>query len=366
MSNPWEPSPDSVWSRQASENLSVPPTHLSPHPGASPPHGSFGVPTLPPPDPPKQGVLKRGWRVAMAHPWWSGVGALGTVIGIVVAIVIAVADSPPTTQQNVADRCSASGSNISINCSGSQSSTPQQPGVTPVNSKPPSDSPLQLTTVWPWVSGCPAIGSAIAMPVGGGSLQDFHSPRDLTPTFIANGAGSWIQGSMYLHFQAAPGKHLEIVDIKPHVQRRDLAAPAWVFIEQSGCGPYPGDRRFVLNLDQPLLTDEGVESGPNQKPNAPTASLGTGFVVDNQNDTQIRLDTLSCKGNYQWTLEVQYMEVGTTGIKSYEIGPMTSYGRADNTVRYVGDQNASGTVNVKDQQTITGEDPSYLGDKCGH
>ncbi|WP_406817905.1 hypothetical protein [Mycobacterium sp. M23085] len=169
---------------------------------------------------------------------------------------------------------------------------------------------------------------------------------------------------MYLHLQAAKGKRLEIVDLKPHIQRRDLAPPAWVYIQQSGCGPAPGDRRFLLNLDKPLLTDAGIESTINHRSTAPTADLGTSFVVDDHNDSQIRLDTLSCRGNYQWTIEVRYVDADSGEVKSYEIGPITSYGRADNTVRYVGDPGPDGIIRVKDQSIITGGDPKYFTSQC--
>jgi hypothetical protein len=364
MSNPWDQGPTDDWRRRASETRGgTPPTVPRPH-GAAPPYGYGNPPAPRPPERPRQSVLKHGWTWVLGHKVWSGIGVLVTVIVFAISTAITMSQSPsPGT--NTTDRCSASGTNISINCSGNPTSaTPQQAGLTPVNSKPDPNSSLQLTTVWPWVSGCPSIGSAVAMPVGGGSIQDFHSPRDLTPTFIENGAGSWIQGSMYLHLQASSGQRLEIIDIKPHIQRRDLAPPAWVYIEKSGCGPSPGDRRFVLNLDQPLLTDRGVEQGPLRKADAPTADLGTGFTVDDHHDTQIRLDTLSCHGNYQWTLEIRYTVTGTSGVQSAEIGPMTSYGRADNTIRYVGNQGPSGVVNVTDQQTITGGDPSYFRDEC--
>lgn len=315
--------------------------------------------------PGRPGVYKRGLAWVVEHKAWSAIGALAGIIGVVVAIVGITLSKPSSSNTQTGDQCTASGNNITISCSNPASTTPaNRSGLIAPNAKPDPQSALQLATVWPWISGCPAYGSGIAMPVGGGALQDFHSAHDLGPTLAENGAGSWVQGSMYLHLQAAKGKRLEIVDLKPHIQRRDLAPPAWVFIQQSGCGPYPGDRNFVLNLDQPLLTDKGVEPGPLHKTNAPTASLGTGFVVDNGNDTQIRLDASSCRGNYQWTLEIRYVDTGTGEIMSYEVGPLTSYGRADNTVQYVGNPGPDGVIKVAKQTTITGGDPDYFKGVC--
>ncbi|OBA64693.1 hypothetical protein A5647_24775 [Mycobacterium sp. 1100029.7] len=169
---------------------------------------------------------------------------------------------------------------------------------------------------------------------------------------------------MYLHLQAAKGKRLELVDLTPHIQRRDLAPPAWVYIPMSGCGPWPGDRHFIFDLDKPLLTDAGIEGGPNRKTDAPTADLGTGFVINDHDDAQIRLDALSCTGNYQWTLAVRYVEAGNGEVKTVEIGPITSYGRADNSIRYVGYPGPDGVVKVREQTNITGGDPYFLQKEC--
>jgi hypothetical protein len=64
------------------------------------------------------------------------------------------------------------------------------------------------------------------------------------------------------------------------------------------------------------------------------------------------------------TVEVRYVDTGTGEVKSYEVGPVTSYGRADNTVRYVGDPGPDGVVRVKEQTTITGGDPYLFKKQC--
>jgi hypothetical protein len=255
------------------------------------------------------GFFGRGWAWILGHRMWAGITGVVTIIGVLIAAAGLMSPEPPSStntnsnNSQTGSRCSANGDHITVSCSeAGTTASPSGGGAVPVNSKPDANSPLQLATVWPWVSGCPAYGSAIAMPVGGGALQDFHSAGDLGPTLAANGGGSWVRGSMYLHLQAATGKRLEIVDLKPHIQRRDLAPPAWVYVQQSGCGPGPGDRVFSLNLDTPLLTDGGIENSINHKAAAPTADLGTGFIVNDHDDTQIRLDSTACAGNYQWTV----------------------------------------------------------------
>jgi hypothetical protein len=349
------------WSREGSQGQ-IPPV---------PQHNLGGPPYPARPDQPRRandgsrrGVFRRGWGWFLKHPVWAGISGVATILSVILAAIALFNPSPPSrsdSQSNntqAGDRCSANGNHITISCSDSGTiAAPSGSGPVPVNSKPDPNSPLQLATVWPWITGCPAMGSAVAMPVGGGALQDFHSSHDLGPTLAASGAGSWVQGSMYLHLKAATGKRLEIVDLRPHIQRRDLAPPAWVYIEREGCGPYPGDRVFALNLDKPLLTDTGVEDSNHIKAGAPTVELGTGFVVDDRDDIQIRLDSLACKGNYQWTIEVRYSDTDTGEIKSYEVGPVTSYGRADNTIRYEGSPGPDGVIQVKEQTTITGADP---------
>lgn len=287
---------------------------------------------------------KRPWP--LEHPGWTGIGAITGVLTLLVTVIALMRPS----------ETSSTSPNPALS----------QPGSSATQSSSASGPPtaLEVTTKWPWVSGCPSVGSAVAMPAGGGSIEDYHSPKDLTATLVQNGAGSWIQGSMYIHFAAAPGKRVEIVGLSPHIQRRDLAAPVWVYIEESGCGPYPGDRKFLFDLDKPLLSDEGVEASPMRKVDAPDIPLGSGFVIEDGHDAQIRLDTLSCKGNYQWAVDVQFVVDGQPGVQTYSIGPVTSFGRADNTIRYVGRQGSSGAVVIKDQQTISGGDPLYFKNEC--
>jgi len=112
---------------------------------------------------------------------------------------------------------------------------------------------VAVTTAWPWVTGCPSTSSKIAMPTGGGTLQEFHAPVDLTSTLTGGGAGSWTYGQLYLDFSAVKGTSVEIVGLTPHIQRKDLAAPVWIYVPNSGCGPLAGDRVFRYDLDKPGL-----------------------------------------------------------------------------------------------------------------
>ncbi|MEU1520384.1 hypothetical protein ABZ490_51240 [Streptomyces sp. NPDC005811] len=85
-----------------------------------------------------------------------------------------------------------------------------------------------------------------------------------------------------------------------------INAPAWVALTQGGCGDVQ-DRVFKLDLDKPRLDDQGVQ-GPLQPgdKSARTNPLGSGFTVNAKDPAIIRVDAKACRGNYQWSLVIDY------------------------------------------------------------
>jgi len=202
------------------------------------------------------------------------------------------------------------------------------------------------------------------MPPGGGRIQDFHATTDVRPSIVSSGsnADSWAVGSLYMDLSTAGSAPIEIVDVKPHVLRRDLGAPAWIYQPFPGCGPIPPDRIFKFNLDKPSWTDEGVNTnGPMGPPasDVPTAALGPNFVIEPNTHARIRVSTLACHGNYEWNLDIVYAKPGATDFEHYVVGPFASYGLANNTTLYEGRPDDNGVVQVDRQSVISGS-PKYF------
>jgi hypothetical protein len=118
-----------------------------------------------------------------------------------------------------------------------------------------------------------------------GKIQDFHAVTDIRQTLTASGAGSWTRGMLYLDLSAPGGQEVEIINIQPHIERRDLAPPAWIYRPDDGCGPYDSDRIFNFDLDKPSFVDKGLfdngDSGRPPSPDMPTEPLGPGFLLAN-------------------------------------------------------------------------------------
>lgn len=98
-----------------------------------------------------------------------------------------------------------------------------------------------------------------------------------------------------------------------------------------------GGRAFELDLDRPKLTDKGMQGMPQSgEPTAQANPLGPAFKVTSEDPAVVRIDAQACRGNYSWSLVIDYSYDG----KSYSkvIGPFKSMGKADaHTVTYIPD-----------------------------
>ncbi|OXM61952.1 hypothetical protein CF165_37030 [Amycolatopsis vastitatis] len=70
------------------------------------------------------------------------------------------------------------------------------------------------------------------------------------------------------------------------------------------------------------------------------------------------MNATSCHANYEWSLDVQYVPPGDSTIEHYNVGPFQSYGVANNTTVYTGNQGPTGNVHVDQETTLTGSDPT--------
>jgi hypothetical protein len=198
------------------------------------------------------------------------------------------------------------------------------------------------------------------MPPGMGDIGDFHATTDIRGKLTSSGAGSWTRGTLYLDLSAVGGKTVEIVNIQPHIDRRDLAPPAWIYVPDDGCGPYNSDRIFNFNLDVPEFADKGLyvsDAGGPPEADMPAAPLGPDFTVTSSRHARVRVNAASCRGNYEWSLDVQYVRPGGSDIEHVDVGPFQSYGVANNTTLYRGYQGPTGSVQVDHKSTLTGRDP---------
>ena len=218
--------------------------------------------------------------------------------------------------------------------------------------------PLAIASEYPWTSGCPGYGM-VAMPPGAGRIGDFHAATDIRASMVASnpGAGSWAVGALYMDLSPTGTRPVEVVDIKPHILRRDLGSPAWIYQPSAGCGPILPDRIFLFNLDQPKWTDTGVDmntgGGPPQS-DTPTSPLGPNFTIAPGTHARVRVKSVSCHGNYEWNLDVVYAVPGSSALQHLVVGPFNSYGLANNTTLYEGVVDKSGVVSVLRQHVISG------------
>jgi hypothetical protein len=227
------------------------------------------------------------------------------------------------------------------------------PGTGVPGASPPSA--LAVVSAWPYISGCPDYAQ-VAMPPGMGRIEDFHAVTDVRPTLVSGGAGSWARGILYLDLSPAQGQQIEITNILPHIGRRDLSPPAWIYNPDDGCGPNPSDRIFQFNLDAPKFTDQGLYSNDAAPPdtNMPTAALGPGFTLSGSQHALIRVEADSCHGNYEWNLDIQYVTKGSQTIEHLVTKSFQSYGVANNTTVYSGHQTAPGTIQIDKTSSFTG------------
>ncbi|MFG2351864.1 helix-turn-helix domain-containing protein [Streptomyces phaeochromogenes] len=189
--------------------------------------------------------------------------------------------------------------------------------------------PLLMTSKWPTLKTCDGV-TAVAMPDGGKPLTDFVVKAQDFRTAVTttkNKGGSWGAGHLYVNLSTKDDTTVTIDEI--HLSTRiptRIAAPNWVALTQGGCGDVQ-ERVFTLDLDKPRLVDRGVQGElvPGDKP-APTNPLGSGFTVSAKDPAIIRVDATACRGNYEWSLVVDYSHDGKQLHRT--LGPFKTFGVA--------------------------------------
>jgi hypothetical protein len=251
---------------------------------------------------------------------------------------------------------------------GPTTSTPGSVTTTTTTTSAPTPAVLGIATAWPFITGC-AASAEVAMPPGMGKIEDFHAVTDIRPTLVASGAGSWTRGLLYIDLSAPADKEVEIINIQPHIERRDLAPPAWIYRPDDGCGPSNSDRMFNFDLDKPSFVDDGLydnsDAGHPPSADMPKEPLGPGFVLAHAKHARIRVNASSCHGNYEWNLDIQYATPGSNKIEHKTIGPFQSFGVANNTKLYSGYQDTTGSIHVEQETKLTGSEPNPIADSTG-
>jgi hypothetical protein len=152
----------------------------------------------------------------------------------------------------------------------------------------------------------------------------------------ADGGGSWKRGYLYLLMASVDGTPLTIQNMVQHIDAKRLPPPAWVYRPSGDCGD-TYSRVYRLDLDNNSLFDLGLqgngEAGNGKPP--PTEPLGPAFTVTDKEPALIRVDVLSCKDNYSWTLDVTYVRNGKSETRV--VGPYRSMGKAEDTELYQDD-----------------------------
>ncbi|MFF4484978.1 hypothetical protein ACFY0F_00540 [Streptomyces sp. NPDC001544] len=205
------------------------------------------------------------------------------------------------------------------------------------DAKSAAEGPLRLSTHWPAFRDCDG-ATSVAMPAGGRALDSFAlKQQDFRTEVTQHGGGVWGSGHLYLDISAEQGKTIVVDDIRPQSRVPErIKPPAWVALTQGGCGDVYG-RAFELDLDRPKLTDKGVQGMPQSgEPTAPANPLGPAFKVTSEDPAVVRIDAQACRGNYSWSLVIDYSYDGKSYSKA--IGPFKSMGKADaHTVTYIPD-----------------------------
>ncbi|WP_330460633.1 hypothetical protein OIB37_29390 [Streptomyces sp. NBC_00820] len=195
-----------------------------------------------------------------------------------------------------------------------------------------ADDALLLTTKWPTIKSCDGTTS-VAMSTGGKPLTAFFTDQQDFRSRVAapnSKGGVWGSGHLYLDLSTGSAETTVTVD-EVHLTARlpkKIAPPSWVALTQGGCGGVK-ERVFELDLDRPRLVDKGVVDDGYTDPTDPpvrTNPLGSGFTVSASDPAIIRVDAQACRGNYEWSLQIDYSYRGKSLHKV--VGPFRSFGAA--------------------------------------
>ncbi|WP_237309696.1 hypothetical protein [Streptomyces sp. AMCC400023] len=197
-------------------------------------------------------------------------------------------------------------------------------------------APLNVNTTWPTFRGCDG-ATMVAMQPGGSSIQSFPlttKEDSRIKIAAASGGGSWQSGQLVIDLSGNTDEPVEIRNIH-HKKLRELPAPKWVYEPRGGCGDMY-HREFVLDLDGGRLFDKGVVGEASMLVDGeappPTELIGPAFTVSRSDPAQVTVNTLSCKGNYEWMLFIDYVQGSTKGTVTR--GPYRSMGVAKDTEHY--------------------------------
>ncbi|MFD9749146.1 helix-turn-helix domain-containing protein [[Kitasatospora] papulosa] len=202
--------------------------------------------------------------------------------------------------------------------------------------------PLLITHKWPTIKVCDG-ATSVAMSADGSAPSQFKinfAQQDYRPmlTTPESKGGAWGAGHLYLNLSAEGKETVTVDDIR--LTRRfpkKISPPSWVVLTQGGCGSLK-DRVFDLDLDRPELVDRGVQptEATQEEPDPAVRAnpLGSGFTVSATDPAIIRVAATACRGNYEWSVQIDYSYRGKSLQK--EVGPFKSFSvRDENTKVYV-------------------------------
>lgn len=217
----------------------------------------------------------------------------------------------------------------------SSQSSPSSTAAAPSAAANGCTDALCLTTMsWPRFRGCDG-ATSVAMSPGGPDFNAFASASDTGKDLADASAGgaSWKEGHLQLLLGGVDERPTVIQDIRKSKIERLPAGPKWVYTPQGGCGD-TYERVFNLNLDKGTVVDAGRVGSPEAATSTPKAEpLGRSFYVTKSEPAEVRVDALSCHGNYKWSLDVLYGRPGETP-KVYTVGPFLSMGQSEKTSFY--------------------------------
>jgi hypothetical protein len=205
------------------------------------------------------------------------------------------------------------------------------------------------------------------MPVGAKAVTAFPAgSADVRQQMTADGGGAWMAGVLYVNLSTlekdAP---IEILNIVPKVSPPSKSPPAWVYTPHSeGCGPEYNTRIFAFDLDKPKLVDQGASIDDPQDPSVKLIRkepLGPTFKVTSSNPAMIRIDTVSCRANYTWSVELHYVVAGDEHQYVRSVGPFRSFGFVNKDTPVYSKNSADG---VTFQFMQSGKGPDLPRDRC--
>jgi len=213
--------------------------------------------------------------------------------------------------------------------------------------------PLLVTHKWPTIKSCDG-ATSVAMPADGKALTDFSlMQQDIRSevTTPRNKGGVWGSGHLYLNLSAEGTETVTVDEL--HLTTRvpkKIQPPSWVALTQGGCGDVK-DRVFNLDLDKPQLLDLGIEGSGDDDPSEPPVRanpLGSGFTVSATDPAIIRVDATACRGNYEWSLQIDYSYQGKALHKV--VGPFRSFGAADKETKVYVPDLSTGDIGAESEE----------------